>query len=165
MNSHLLFSFDIDRETNTVHVQREFSAGVDLVWEAWTNPEILDQWWAPKPYQSVTKHMEFKVGGWRFYAMMSPENELVAWCLQDYTTIDPKTRFTYFNAFADENENPDLPGSDWEVTFSENNGTTIVNVTIYNESRERMEEMIKMGFREGFTLGLEQLEELVKNQK
>jgi len=51
------------------------------------------------------------------------------------------------------------------VTFSENNGTTIVNVTIYNESRERMEEMIKMGFREGFTLGLEQLEELVKNQK
>lgn len=35
--------------------------------------ELLDKWWAPKPLTSRTKVMEFKVGGRRFYAMVSPE--------------------------------------------------------------------------------------------
>jgi len=65
------------------------------------------------------------------------------------------------NAFADKDETPQLPGSDWDLNFSEQNGTTTVSVTIYNESRERMEKMIEMGFKEGFTMTLASLEELL----
>jgi hypothetical protein len=54
------------------------------------------------------------------------------------------------NAFADENENPELPGSDWDFSFSEKDGTTTVSIVIKNESRERMEKMIEMGFKQGF---------------
>ena len=63
MKTALQFDFTINKETNTVHVTREFNAGVEMVWEAWTNPEILDQWWAPKPYRTVTKSMDFREGG------------------------------------------------------------------------------------------------------
>jgi len=70
-----------------------------------------------------------------------------------------------FNAFADENENPELPGSDWDYTFSEQNGKTTVRITIYNESLARMEKMIEMGFKEGYATGLQQLDELLLTLK
>ena len=75
---------------------------LDLVWDAFTKQEILDQWWAPKPWLSKTKIMDFAVGGQRFYAMVSPEGQ-EHWSLQQYTSISPKTNFKYLNAFADEN--------------------------------------------------------------
>src|SRR5690606_7363267 len=97
-----------------------------------------------------TKEMSFTVGGHRFYAMVSPEGQ-EHWAIQQFTSISPRTNFKYLNAFADENANPDLPGSDWDLTFSEENGVTLVHITIYNDSLERMEQMIEMGFKEGFT--------------
>ena len=106
--------------------------------------------------------MDFKVGGRRFYAMVSPEGQ-ERWAIQRYTSISPKTNFKMFNAFADENENPQLPGSDWDYTFSEQNGITKVSITIYNESLERMEKLIEMGFTEGFKMSLANLENLLAN--
>lgn len=165
MNSNLLFDFTVNKENNTVNIKREFAADRELVWEAWTNPEILDQWWAPKPYRSKTKFMDFKVGGRRFYAMVSPEGVEIGWQIQDYTSISPKTNFKFLSAFADKDEKPHLPGSNWDLNFSELNGTTTVHISIYNESRERMEKMIEMGFKEGFTMGLQQLDELLLTLK
>lgn len=156
----LLFDFTVDKSTKTVFINREFAAELPLVWDAFTKAEILDQWWAPKPFASKTKFMNFEVGGRRFFAMVSPEGQ-ERWLLQKYTSISPKTNFKYLNAFADENENPELPGSDWDVSFSEQNGKTKVSVTIYNESLERLERMIEMGFKEGYTATLKTLEELL----
>ena len=157
----LLFDFTLDKSKKTAFINREFDAELSLVWDAFTKKEILDQWWAPKPWSSKTKVLDFKVGGRRFYAMVSPEGQ-ERWVIQKYTSISPKTNFKFFNAFADENENPELPGSEWDHTFSEQNGTTKVNVVIYNESLERMEKQIEMGFKEGFTMTLNYLDELLK---
>lgn len=161
MSTDPVVDFTVNKENNTAYVKRVFDANLELVWQAWTTPELLDQWWAPKPYQSKTKVMDFKVGGRRFYAMVSPEGQ-EHWAIQKYTSISPKTNFKFLNAFADKDENPDLPGSDWDLDFSELNGTTTVHIAIYNESRERMEKMIEMGFKEGFTVCLNQLEEVLK---
>lgn len=165
MSSNLAFGFLVNTETNTVTITREFNADRDLVWEAWTKQEILDKWWAPKPFQSKTKYMDFKVGGRRFYAMVNAEGIGLAWQIQEYTSIDPKTNFKFLSVFADKDENRQLPGSNWDVTFNQQNGTTTVHISIYNESRERMEKMIEMGFKEGFTAGLQQLEELIQTLK
>lgn len=159
--NNLLFDFTVDKATKTVFINREFDADLSLVWDAFTKKEILDQWWAPKPWLSKTKVMDFSVGGRRFYAMVGPEGH-ERWALQQYTSITPKTNFKYLNTFADENENPDLPGSDWDLSFSEENGITKLSVTIYNDSLERMEKMIEMGFKEGFTMTLNSLDELLK---
>ena len=160
MNTSLLFDFTVDKSTNTVFVTREFEAGQSLVWDAFTKQEILDQWWAPQPWISKTKYMNFEVGGRRFYAMVAPDGK-ERWQIQRYTSITPKTNFKYFSVFADKDENPEPLGSDWDLTFSEQNGMTKVSITIYNESLERMEKMIEMGFREGAAAQFQGLDELL----
>ena len=160
MKNNLLFDFIVDKTTKTVFVNREFAAELSLVWDAFTKQEILDQWWAPKPWESRTKFMDFNVGGRRFYAMVGPEGE-EHFSVQKYTSISPKTNFKMFNAFADKDENPELPGSDWDFNFSEQNGTTKVSIIIKNESLARMEKMIEMGFQGGFTTTLNALEDLL----
>lgn len=160
MKNTLLFDFVVDRAAKMVFITREFDAELSLVWDAFTKAEILDQWVAPKPWTAKTKVMDFTEGGRRFYAMVSPEGQ-EHWALQKYTSISPKTNFKLHNAFADKDENPQLPGSDWDHSFSEANGTTTVKINIYNESLERMEKMIEMGFTQGFKMSMSNLENLL----
>ena len=152
--------FIVDKETKTVSITKEFDASRDMVWDAYTKPELLDQWWAPKPMTSRTTAMDFEVGGRRFYAMVTPEG-VERWVVQKYTSITPKTNFKLFNAFSDKDENLELPGSDWDLSFSEQGGKTKVSISIYNESLERLERMIEYGFREGTMAQLQNLEELL----
>ena len=153
--------FVVDKQTKTVSITKEFAFELSLVWDAYTKPELLDQWWAPKPLTSRTKVMDFRVGGRRFYAMVSPDGQELGWAIQKYTSISPKTNFKFFNAFADEEENPQLPGSDWDLNFSEQDGTTKVSISIYNESLERLEKGLEMGFKEGTMSQLDNLEDLL----
>src|SRR5690606_26867456 len=139
---------------------REFAAELSLVWDAFTKKELLDQWVAPAPFKARTKYMNFEVGGKRFYAMVSPDGQ-ESWALQTYTSITPKTNFKMFNAFADKDENPQPTGSEWDFSFSEQNGITKVTITIYNESLERMESILE-GFKAGFTASLTNLENLLE---
>jgi uncharacterized protein YndB with AHSA1/START domain len=152
--------FIVDKQAKTVSITKEFAAELSLVWDAYTKAELLDQWWAPKPLTSRTKVMDFRVGGRRFYAMVSPEGD-ERWVIQKYTSITPKTNFKLLNAFADKDENPELPGSDWDLNFSQHEGTTKVSISIYNESLERLERMIEGGFVEGTKMQLKNLEELL----
>ncbi len=159
--NNLQFDFRVDKSTQSVLIIREFNAELPLVWDVFTKQELLDQWWAPKPWMSKTKYMNFTEGGRRFYAMVSPEGQ-ESWQIQDYTSITPKTNFKYLSIFADEDETPHLPGSNWDLGFSEQNGITKVSISIHNESLERMEMMIEMGFKEGFTMTLNELETLLR---
>ena len=158
---NLLFDFIVDKTTKKVYINREFDADLSLVWDAYTKQEILDKWWAPKPWASKTKVMNFEVGGRRFYAMVSPEGQ-ERWAIQKYTSISPKTNFKFFNVFADKDENPESTGSDWDFNFSELDGKTKVSISIYNESLERMEKQLEMGFKEGYAMQMKNLEELLE---
>ena len=165
MNPNLLFDFSVNKENNTINVKREFAAGLDLVWDAWTKPEILDQWWAPKPYRVKTKTMDFRKGGYWHYAMISPANE-EHYSMLDFQSINPKASFVGIAAFCDEkgNVNPELNGSKWTNSFTESDGHTMVNISIQYKNLEVMETMIKMGFKEGFTMGLGNLDQYLEAQ-
>ena len=168
MKNNLLFDFTVDKASKTVFVTKEFDADLSLVWDAFTKQEILDQWWAPKPFISKTKYMDFRVGGRRFYAMVSPEGAEIGWQIFDYTSITPKSNFKCLSVFADKDETPHLPGANWDLTFSEQNGITKVSISIYFESLEELEKMIEMGFKEGFTVTLNELTNvlmILKNEK
>lgn len=162
MKNNLLFDFTVDKSANTVFVNREFAAERDSVWSAFTRQEILDQWWAPKPWVSRTKHMDFKVGGRRFYAMCGPDGE-EHWSVQDFTSISPKTNFKFVDAFADkdENINPEWPGSEWNLDFSETDGVAKVKITIRHKTLADLEKILEMGFKEGFTMTLDHLETIL----
>lgn len=175
MNNNLLFDFRVDKAAKTVYITREFDADLSAVWDAFTKQEILDQWWAPKPLISKTKYMDFRAGGRRFYAMANPDGTEIAWQIFDYTSITPKSNFKCLSVFADKDETPHLPGANWDLSFSEHpdsnrdgpdgyRGTT-VSITIYFESLEELEKMIEMGFKEGFTVTLTELTNLLKTSK
>lgn len=162
MNSNLLFDFTVNKENNTIHIKREFDASRDLVWKAWTTAELLDQWWAPKPYRNKTKSMDFRNGGRWHYAMISPENE-THWCRFDYEKIDNQKSITGLDAFCDEqgNINTDFSRMQWNNVFSDSAQHTVVTISITVDTLETLEKIIAMGFKEGFTMGLNQLDELL----
>jgi uncharacterized protein YndB with AHSA1/START domain len=164
MKNSLLFDFIVDKATNSVSITREFVAELSLVWDAFTKQEILDQWWAPKPWLSKTKYMHFETGGRRFYAMCSPEGD-EHWSIQDYTSISPKTNFKFADAFADkeENINPTFPRSNWNLDFKETDTVTVVSITIQHKTLADLEQIIQMGFKEGFTMTLNFLDTLLNN--
>lgn len=159
MTNNLLFDFTVDKPTKKVFITREFNADQSLVWDAFTKAEIIDQWIAPKPLTAKTKYQDFKVGGKRFYAMIMPDGQ-ERWAIQEYTSITPKTNFKMYNAFADKDENPELPGSEWDHTFSEKDGVTTVRIVIYNESLERLERILE-GFTMGMKMSLTNLDDLL----
>ena len=162
MNSNLQFDFTIDKERKTISVKREFAADLNLVWSSWTTPEILDQWWAPKPYQTKTKSMDFRVGGFWLYAMVGPTND-IHWCKADYKKIDPLLSFSGLDAFCDENGNVNeaFPNSLWTNTFTEKKNITTVNILIEYKELADLEKIIELGFKEGFTMTLNALSELI----
>lgn len=157
-----IFNFTVDKENLAVKVERSFDAPLDLVWSAWTEAELLDQWWGPKPWRAETKSMDFREGGRWLYAMVGPQGER-HWALKDFTAIHPRRGFTYKSIFCDENGNvkPGTTSSLWVNTFSESEGMTLVVNDIKCESVEHLEAQIKMGFKEGYTMGLDQLEDLL----
>lgn len=154
-------NFTVDKEKSTVHVKREFNAPLDQVWAAWTEPEILDQWWAPAPWKARTKSMDFQEGGRRLYAMIGPQGE-EHWAIADFTSITPKTNFKYLDAFSDSEGklNSDFPRSDWNVNFAEQGDATFVDITIKHEKLSDLEKIIEMGFKEGFTIAMEGLDQI-----
>lgn len=164
MPNNLLFNFTVDKAAKTVYITREFDAELSLVWDAFTKAELLDQWVAPKPWTSKTKYMHFEVGGKRLYAMVSPDG-MERWAIQEYLSITPKTGFKLYNCFSDKDGNPELTGSEWSYAFSEENGKTTVHISIYNESLERMERMIELGFTEGYSASMLNLEALLDSLK
>jgi uncharacterized protein YndB with AHSA1/START domain len=157
-----IFNFKVDKDNLTVKVERSFDAPLDLVWSAWTEAEFLDQWWGPKPFRAETKTMDFSEGGRWLYAMVGPQGEKF-WGLKDFVKINPQKNFTYRSLFCDENGkvNPTTTASTWFNSFAESEGITLVTNDIYCESLAHLEAQIKMGFKEGYTAGLDQLEELL----
>jgi PhnB protein len=162
MNPAILFNFEVDKESNSIHVKRSFNAPIDLVWAAWTEAEILDQWWAPKPYKSVTKSMDFRVGGSWLYYMLGPEGD-IHWSLFDYESIDKEKSFAGIDAFCNENGiiNDTKPRVKWRNDFSAVADNTLVNIHLNFETLKDLETIIQMGFREGFTAGLENLDQYI----
>lgn len=156
--NNLTTHFTIDKKNCTVKINRSFAAPKPKVWAAWTEPELLDQWWAPKPWKSETKWMDFTDGGQRLYAMVSPEGEK-HWSLINFTSITPQTNIQFHDGFSDSEGkiNEDMPQSDWSVNFKEAEGLTTVNIEIRHQELSDLETIIEMGFKEGMTATLEEL--------
>jgi len=155
-------NFSVDKESKVINVERAFAAPVHKVWSAWTEPKILDQWWAPKPWKAKTKSLDFTVGGHWLYAMVGPEGE-EHWARADYEFIDSLKSFSALDAFCDQDGkiNESFPRSKWTNTFREKDDLTIVSVAIQYDSLSDLEATVEMGFKEGFISALSNLDDLL----
>jgi len=171
MNSNLAtdsnrFDFSVDKENKTITVKREFAAERSIVWDAYTKSEILDQWWAPKPWKSKTKTMDFSEGGSWHYAMVGPKGE-EHWAIATYKNIQPQKSFSVFDAFADAKGsiNTEMPQSKWDVTFTDKGQVTLVEFVITYDDLAQLEATIQMGFKEGLAMAMEGLDALLPSLK
>lgn len=163
MNPALLFDFTVDKENKCIRIAREFAANVPQVWAAWTTPEILEQWWAPKPYIAKTVSMNFTDGGTWHYYMESPQGER-HYCRADYQQVITEQSFKGLDAFCDEhgNINTSFPRTQWNVGFQKMGEHTMVNIVNYFEKLEDIEQIISLGFKEGFTMALQNLDQYIE---
>jgi len=166
MNKLTIFNFNVHKENNTITVERSFNAPLDPVWAAWTEADKLCNWWAPKPYICVIAGLDFRPGGRLSYYMQGPEGDR-HYCFFDYERVEPKKFYSGQDGFCDEQGNvmEMIPPTKWENTFSEQDGTTTVRMLLSFRSAEALQKTIEMGFKEGFTMGLDQLDELLASGK
>jgi len=164
MKAELPFDFRVDKERNRITVQREFAAKRQLVWDCHTKRELLDQWFAPKPLSTKTKHMEFREGGYWHYAMVTPDGQTF-WSRLDYRTINPIDGYTALDGFSDETGavNAAMPRAGWDVAFTDAQQRTLVTTVIQYDSASDVQKVIDMGLREGLASTLERLDELLQS--
>lgn len=158
--------FTKDEASKKIKVVREFDAPLEKVWKAWTEREILDQWWAPKPWKAHTQSLDFRSGGKWLYYMEGPEGER-HYCRADYNTVVPQKSFTGMDAFCDEegNINPDMPQMNWNVMFNPIKTGTKVDVELTFDSLDDMNKIIEMGFQDGFAAAHGNLDEILAAEK
>lgn len=106
--------------------------------------------------------MDFREGGFWHYAMVGPEVER-HWSKADYISIVDQQSFTARDGFADENgvRDTSLPENLWENKFTAKGDQVQVEMLLTFDSLSDLEKIIEMGFKEGITHCLQQLDELV----
>ncbi|WP_419869134.1 SRPBCC family protein [Chryseobacterium sp. CT-SW4] len=160
MASNIIFNKDFD--SKTVYVMKVYKGSVSEVWNYFTRPELLDQWWGPKPWRCETVQMDFKKGGkWR-YAMVGPDGEKM-YAQVEFGEIMEHRSFDGMDTFCDAegNVNKDFPPAQWLYGFTGVDEGVKVTVNIHFSSEEAMKQLIEMGFEDGFKMGLNQLEEIL----
>ena len=143
-------------------LSRVFEAPRALVYEAWTEPEALAQWWGPKGFKIRIAKLDFRPGGVFHYAMQLPNgNEM--WGRFVYREIVPSERIVFVNSFSDENESVTRHPmcTTWPlevlstVEFADQEDKTVltlsgVPINPIDEERKTFEagrESMRMGFR------------------
>ena len=149
-----------DLQSKKITVIRAFDAPPDMVWRAWTESKLLDQWWAPKPWMAKTKSFNFEEGGSWLYAMCGPDGTKI-WSVVEFSSIKKNSSFQAICFFCDENgnKNADFPGMHWKNVFLSAGAGTRVEVEISFKNETDIQKIIEMGFEAGFTSALGNLDE------
>lgn len=104
-------------ESKPLVIERIFDAPRELVWKAWTDPEMVKRWWGPREYSCPVAEIDFRVGGRSFNAMRGPDGNDI-YSVGTYREIVPMERIVVTDSFADKDGNvvpathygmPDMP--------------------------------------------------------
>ncbi len=162
MSSEIVFNKDSDIG---FYVMKVYKADVSILWDYFTKSELIDQWWAPKPWKCETEKMDFRENGIWFYAMKGPDGEK-EFSLASYGEIMPHRSISWTDAFADDKGKvkPDLPQTTWLIGFTGIDEGTRMTFNLHFNSQEKQNQLIEMGFEDGFKMGLNQLEEILEEK-
>lgn len=139
-------------------ISRTFDAPARIVFDAWTKPELVRRWWAPKSrhVSVVSCEAEVRPGGKYRYVLRKDDGEEFAFSGK-YTEVSPPTRLVYtqvFEAFPD-------AGAIITVTFEERDGKTLLLAREVYPSPEARDGALASGMEDGMRETMDQLDELV----
>jgi uncharacterized protein YndB with AHSA1/START domain len=161
------FLFETDLAAKTIHIVREFNAPIEKVWKAFTDPDLLEKWIAPKPWTAKTKIWDFSVGGVSLYAMISPEGQK-HWVYAVFTAIENHSVIATTGMLCDGEGNPVTDGQksyrDAKFTSIDGNRTRVDQVITFTDE-STIKWFVEGGFKEGTTMTFNQLDELLTAEK
>ena len=119
------------QQDTVLRLERRYEAPRERVFDAWTNPEVLKQWWAAFPtWETPTAEVDLRPGGSYRLAMRDPESGATHTLVGEYREIERPERLTY--TWTWEGKAPEMQGSEntlVEVEFRDDGGATEVVVT------------------------------------
>ena len=138
-------------------VTRSFNGPARLVFEAWTRPELLKRWWAPKSFgiSFISCEADVRTGGTYRFVFGHPSSEQPMEFFGRYIEVTPHARLVWTNEEAGEG------GAVTTVTFEEKDGKTLLTFHDCYPSKEALDGAIASGSTSGFDESFEQLDELL----
>lgn len=137
---------DADRD---LVLSRLIAAPRDKVFRAWTEPELLRQWFAPAPYTTPIAETDVRVGGASFLVMRSPEGNEIP-CRGVYLEVVENEKLVFTDAYTAAWEPSQKPFMTVIVTFADEAGGTRYTARVRHWTAADREEHEKMGFHEGW---------------
>jgi uncharacterized protein YndB with AHSA1/START domain len=152
----------IDPDLDLV-LEREVDVPPHLVWTAWTTPEHVKQWFAPKPFETTDCEIDLRPGGAFHVVMRSPDGQVMdegAGCILE---VVENERLVWTGALG-----PGFRPTGTEfpftaiITMEPSAGGTKYRAVAVHGSKDMRDQHEKMGFHEGWGATLDQLVELAK---
>src|SRR5262252_2765799 len=138
-------------------VTRTFNGPARIVFEAWTKPELLKRWWAPKSFgvSFISCEADVRAGGTYRFVFSHPSSEQPMEFFGRYIEVTPHSRLSWTNDEGAEG------GAVTTVTFEERGAETVVVMHDLYPSKEALDDAIASGSTGGFSETFEQLDELL----
>lgn len=140
---------------------RLIDAPREKLYAAWTQPDLLTQWFAPKPWSTPKAVLDVRVGG-ASVVTMADENGTEYPNPGQYLEVVPNEKLVFTDAYIGDWEPSAKPFMTVVLTFTPEAGKTRYTATVHHWTAEDRKSHEQMGFHEGWGLCTDQLEELVK---
>lgn len=139
---------------------RIINASPEQIFRAWTDPNLLKQWFAPRPWTTVHAENDLRAGGSSLVVMKSPEGQEMP-CPGVYLEVIPNQKIVFTDAFTSAWEPSQKPFMTATLTFEKEGDKTKYTARVMHWSVADREQHEKMGFHEGWGQCTDQLEELI----
>jgi uncharacterized protein YndB with AHSA1/START domain len=146
-----------------VELERTYDASPEMVWKAWTDPEMLKQWWGPNNVTIPECEVDLRVGG-KFYIVMEAGEAMgpykgTRWpMMAEFTVVEPNSKLSYTaKAWTEGAKEETTIDQTTEITLTEENGKTKVKVKAAIHKTGPKAGMAVQGMEAGFTQQLEKL--------
>ena len=145
----------MDKSKRTITINRTFNAPIELVWEAWTQPEHIAKWWSPKGMETKIIEHDFSVGGkWKYSMPMPNGQEFIA--DGEYTEIIKLVKIISLANFR-----PMTEGVEIQSQFEKDGSKTNFIFNIVHPTEEYKIQQEKMGIMNGWGSVFERLDTLL----
>ncbi|WP_108804030.1 SRPBCC domain-containing protein [Aquimarina sp. Aq107] len=145
-----------DLNKRTLSLTRTFNAPIELVWEAWTQPEHIAQWWGPKGMKTKVISHDFSVGGtWKYSMLMPDGNEFISEGV--YIEIIEHKKIS-----SSANFKPMTEGVEIQALFEKDGDKTNFTFNVVHPTEEYCQQQEKMGFMNGWGSVFDRLKDFVE---
>lgn len=143
-------------KNRTITMERIFDAPIKLVWEAWTQPKHITEWWSPKGIKTKVVEHQFKVGGTWKYIMPMPNG-------QEFTAEGEYLEIVEFEKIiSSANFKPMTEGVEIQSLFKPVGDKTAFTFHVVHPTEEYKIQQEKMGIMNGWGSVFDRLDELLK---